>query len=513
MILGRLHRGAAALLLAFAFASAVTAQDASPPPATSVPTAAPPPPRASVTRHKLTLDGRELAYTATVGSLGLADTSSTVKAQITYTAYVADGGDARRPLTIAFNGGPGASSAWLHMGGLGPRRLVVPDDGGAPTPPIALADNAETWLAFTDLVFFDPVGTGFSVPAQVDGKPVPTREFWGVAEDVDWAARFVRQYLNRNNRWGSPLFLAGESYGGFRAGRLSQRLQEDFAVPLTGIVMISPFLERELTFTDGRLFPLGQAVLLPSYAAVAWHHGRLPAVGRGEAARDAFLGEVEFFALTDFLATMSLGRRASEAQRDGVYQRLAEVTGMPLDALRRSDGRIRREIFIKEGIPGRVLGRYDASVTLADSDPHAPRTDDPDPSAVPFAAALAAATNMQLRETLKVDRIPSYVVMNGNANREWNWRGGQGSVGQLRQGMIANPALKVLIVHGRFDLVTPYFSSTYVAQQISLPPEQRANLELALLDGGHMMYFHAAERVRLTRLAAEFYARALPARP
>src|SRR5262245_1169033 len=512
-------RGVLALLLAVVLASAAPAQDA-PPPATSVPVpqAAPatppaPPPRATVTRHKLTIDGRELSYTAMVGVIPLAEAGGTIKANVTYIAYTAEGGDARRPLTVAFNGGPGASSAWLHMGGLGPRRLMAPEDGSIPTPPYAITENAETWLAFTDLVFFDPVGTGWSVPAQIDGKPVPTSEFWGVSEDADWAARFVRAYLNRSARWGSPVFLVGESYGGFRAARMAQRLLENYTVPLTGIVMVSPFFERELSFNDARLYPLSIAVALPSYAAVAWLHGRLPGVGKSEAERDRFLAEVEDFALTGYLSTLSLGRRASEEQRAAVFQRVAEVTGLPVETVQQHEGRISRWTFMKQGVPGRVLGRYDASVSLPDADPGAATNPDPDPAEVPFSSALAAAVNVQLRETLKVERPGAYVVMNFIANRDWSFRDGAGSVAQLRRGMIANPALKVLIVHGRFDLATPYFASTYVAQQIALPQEQRANLELALLDGGHMMYFHAAERVRLARLAAEFYARAAARTP
>ena len=481
-------------------------------PAASPEAAAPAPPRPIVTRHKLALGERTLDYTASVGTLWLADTSNTVKANITYTAYVADGVEpARRPLTIAFNGGPGSSSAWLHVGGIGPRRIVLPEDGTAPPPPPALVDNAESWLAFTDLVFFDPVGTGWSVPAQVDGKPVPTREFWGVTEDVDWAARFIRQYLNRANRWSSPLFLAGESYGGLRAARLAQRLPVDFAVPVAGIVMISPFLERDLVWADRSLYPLGSALTLPSFAATAWHHGRLPGIGRDEAARDAFLAGVEAFALTDYLSTLSRGSAAPEAERDSVFARVAAATGLPLDAVRRFDGRIPREGFIKDGLPGRVMGRYDASITMPDPDPGAPRSNDPDPSLTPFGAALSAAVNVQLRETLKVERGASYVLTSGAAERGWEWRGNGGSVAQLRQGLIANPSLRVLMVHGRFDLVTPYFATAYVARQLRLPPELARNVELALLDGGHMMYFHPAERIALARRAAAFYAR--PAHP
>ncbi len=466
-------------------------------------------PRAQVTRHRLTAGGESFDYTARVAMIGLGEGGGVIKANIWSTSYLRDGvQQGKRPVTFVFNGGPGASSAYLHMGGIGPRRLVTPDDGSIPAVPPSVADNAESWLSFTDLVFFDPVGTGWSVPAQVEGKPVATSEFWGVTQDVAWTARFIRQWLNQNNRWSSPIFIAGESYGGFRAARLAAFLPQQFAVPLAGVIMISPFLEGALSRGDDRLHPLNAALRLPSFAATAWHHDRLPGVGRSAAARDAFLGEVENFALTAYLSTLALGHAADPLRQEAIALRVAEITGLPPATVRRHGSRISREIFVKEGLPGRVLGRYDSAVTLPDTDPGAAQAEDPDPSTAPFGAALGAAINIQLRETLKLDRAASYVLLNGEANRRWDWQPGNGSVAQLRAGMIANPGLRVLIVHGRFDLVTPYFVSSFVAQQLNLPAELRANLTLALTDGGHMMYFHASERWRLTELAAGFYAQA-----
>lgn len=271
--------------------------------------------------------------------------------------------------------------------------------------------------------------------------------------------------------------------------------------------MISPYLEAGLSRGDERLNPMSAALRLPTLAATAWHHDRTAGVDRTEAARDAFLAEVERFAMSDYLPTLALGTAADPSARERVFTRVAAVTGLPLERVRRSEGRIDRELFVKEGLPGHVLGRYDAAVALPDAAPGEARAGDPDPSATLFGAALAAAVNVQLRETLRAQREPPYVLFNGEANRRWDWKRDNGSAAQLRAGMIANPALKVLIAHGRFDLVTPYFVSTHVARQLALPEAQRANIELALLDGGHMMYFHRASRERLSETARGFYAR------
>ncbi len=462
--------------------------------------------RTEPTRHRMSAGAESFDYSARVTMTGLGDVDGVTKANIWSIAYTRDGVEpGKRPVTFVFNGGPGASSAYLHMGGIGPRRLITPDDGSVPTLPPRVGDNAQSWLAFTDLVFFDPVGTGWSTPALVDGKPVATSEFWGVTQDVAWTARFIRQWLNRNGRWSSPIVIAGESYGGFRAARLASSLPQQFAVPLAGVIMISPYLEAALTRGDDRLLPLNAALRLPSFAATAWHHDRLPGIGRSIAARDAFLGEVENFALTAYLSTMALGHAADPLRQEAIMLRVAEITGLSPEIVRRHAGRISREVFVKEGLPGRVLGRYDAAVTLPDPDPGAGQAEDADPSSTLFGAALAAAVNIQLRETLKVERTASYVLLNGDANRRWDWQPGNGSVAQLRAGMVANPALRVLIVHGRFDLVTPYFVSSYIAQQLNLPTSLRANLALALTDGGHMMYFHASESIRLAALAADFF--------
>lgn len=473
-------------------------------------------PAPAVTRHQITLaDGSTLAYTATVGQLGLADANNVVKGQFHYIAYTLDGAEpANRPITFAFNGGPGASSAYLHLGALGPKLLVVNDDATVPPPPASLAANPLTWLAFTDLIFIDPVGTGFSHLAEVDGKPVPTSEFWSVGPDVAWIARFVRQYLNRQQRWASPLFLVGESYGGFRVARLVEVLPTRYFVPVTGAILVSPVIDFDLQRRSDAIVPLSAVMRLPPMAATAWRHGRVAGASTDAAARDRFLAQVERFALTELLPALAQGSALPEAERQAIYAREAAMVGLPAARVTALKGRIPREAFIKEVLAdsAEVVGRYDAAMTAPDPDPGDRFLEDPDPSWRGQATALSSAINQYLRGDLKVTLTRSYIVINGEVESHWNWRGEEkglpslpGASGGLRAGLLQNPALKLLIVHGRYDLVTPYFSSVYIARQLTLPEATRTNLRVELFEGGHMMYFHREERERLATMARDFY--------
>lgn len=475
-----------------------------------------PTPGPAVTRHQVALaDGTTLAYTATVGQLGLADSNNVVKGQFHYIAYTLDGAEAaKRPITFAFNGGPGASSAYLHLGALGPKMLVVNDDATVPPPPATLAANPLTWLAFTDLIFIDPVGTGFSHVAEVDGKPVPTSEFWSVGPDVAWIARFVRQYLNRHQRWASPLFLVGESYGGFRVARLVEVLPTRYFVPVVGAILVSPVIDFDLQRRSDAIVPLSAVMRLPPMAATAWRHGRVAGASADAAARDRFLAEVERFALAELLPALAQGSALPESQRQAIYAREAAMVGLPAARVAALKGRIPREAFIKEVLAdsAEVVGRYDAGMTAPDPDPGDRFLEDPDPSWRGQVMALSSAMNQYLRGDLKVTTTRSYTVINGEVESHWNWRGEEkglpglpGASGGLRAGLLQNPALKLLIVHGRYDLVTPYFSSVYIARQLTLPEATRANLRVELFEGGHMMYFHREERERLAAMARDFY--------
>ncbi|MBI3710074.1 MAG: peptidase S10, partial [Proteobacteria bacterium] len=397
-----------------------------------------PPP--AITRHSIEIGGKTLAYTATVGMIPLADQSDVVKARMYYTSYVLDGADKQtRPVTFAFNGGPGSASAYLHLGGLGPKAVVAGDDGAIVVPLPQLAANPLTWLVFTDLVFIDPIGTGFSRPAMVEGKPVPNKEFWGVGEDVTWTARFMRQYLNRAQRWSSPKYVAGESYGGFRAARLAETAQTQFGVALNGVIMISPIIEYS-TSRYSRYAFLPAVLQLPTFAAVAWYHGKIDGATADPAARDRLLAEVEAYSVSDALTALAQGDGLPLAQRDALYDKLARYTGLSIDAVRRFNGRIWRDLYVKELLAksGRVLGIYDASVTMEDPDPASPFFRDADPTSQRLTAPLLTALNAYLRDELKVTTNSSYILSNSQANNGWEWGRGRsdGSADALRAGMI-----------------------------------------------------------------------------
>jgi carboxypeptidase C (cathepsin A) len=486
------------------------------PPSTPAAGGPPPsPPRlpSFVTRGTVTIDGAAVPYIATVGTLAVADEAGVIKARFVYTMYAKEGGSGDRPLTFAFNGGPGASSAYLHLGALGPQRADI-DFSGPTAAPVRMVPNPHSWLAFTDLVMFDPIGTGLSRPAQIDGKPVPNSDFWGVEQDVNWTARFIRQVLTRHQRWSSPKFLAGESYGGLRAARLADALPSRYGIQLTGIVFVSPAIEFGLAFGDDRLEIWPAVLRLPTYAAVALHHGKVPNVGSGPAARDQFLAGVEKFGLAEMLPALAQGSALPAERREALYARVASFTGIPVDLVRRAEGRVTLEIFIKEVLrgDGRVIGRYDGTVAIADANPASPYFNDADPTSQGIAAPLLTAMNAYLQNDLKVVDERPYILMNVATNSQWDHRvpgrGGRslGGTASLRAGMIANPMLKVLVVHGRHDLVTPYFTTAYPLGQMQLEPATRRNISVRLYDGGHMMYLYKAEREALYRDVSGFYA-------
>lgn len=508
---------ATVVAVALAAANVLHAQEATPSAAED--TLPPASGRNAVTRHTIDIQGTPLRYTATVASLGIADETGTVKARFVYTSYVKDDGGPARPLTFAFNGGPGAASVYLHLGALGPHRLVLKDDGTVLPPPAQTAPNPHSWLAFTDLVFVDPVGTGRSRPAQVDGKPVPHSDFWGVEADVNWTARFVRQYVSQTKRWSAPKFLVGESYGGFRAARLAQVLPQSYGLELSGVLLVSPVIDFGLSSGSDRVMLWPAVLRLPTFAAVAWHHGRVGMPPRDAAQRDNLLAEVEAFALAEMLPALAQGPALAPERREALYARVAGYIGLPVDLVRRADGRVGRELFLREVLreEGRVVGRYDASLAMPDPDPAAPSFSEADPSSQHFTAPLLTAMNAYLETELKVTDTRPYVMFNRAANSQWNWRAGQGpaavgAAAALRSGMIASPALRVHIAHGRFDLIAPYFASTYILSQLHADPALRRNITMRLYDGGHMMYFHRSEREALWRDAAAFYAEALQKR-
>jgi len=462
-------------------------------------------PNAAVqTRHAVVFEGTPLAYTATAGTLRVRLDKADAEADLFYVGYQKDGQDvATRPITFVFNGGPGSGAAWLHMGALGPRRLALHDDGVIPEPPARLIDNAQTWLRFTDLVFVDPVGTGFSraVASGESSAREVGRRFWGVKSDLRSLAEFIRLYLARNDRWASPKYLAGESYGGFRAAALVELLPVQAGVELSGAILISPVIEYTLNLGSDYLNLMPWVTFVPSYAAAAFHHGRY----RGES-RDLqqIALDAEAFSRGEFLLALASGAPRSSAEVSRVFTRLAAITGLDVGDVQRHRGRIPAEVFAKRLLEdrGRVVGLYDAAVSAPDPDPFSLTYPTRDPSMDPLIAPIVSSFSAYVRDELGYRTDLQYELLNADVSHAWNWTEGGLSdlpgVGQrLRSALALNPKLKVLVTHGYFDLATPYFASKYVIERLELDEAISPNLRLSVYAGGHMFYTRASAREQM----------------
>jgi carboxypeptidase C (cathepsin A) len=442
-------------------------------------------PKDSTTRHTLALPGRSLDFTATAGSIRLFDDKGEPQADIAYTAYRLDGADARtRPVTFLFNGGPGAASAWLQFGAAGPWRLAINAEAVTSSASPDLLPNAETWLDFTDLVFIDPVGTGYS--RFVASGEEARKRLYSVDGDVGAIALTIRRWLERSDRLLSPKFVAGESYGGIRGPKIVRNLQVDQGVGVRGLILVSPVLDfRE--FTGSSL--LQYVWSLPSMAAVARQT-------RGAVTR-ADLADVESYARGEFLADLIRGS-ADAAATTRLADRVAALTGIDQAVSRKLAGRFAVAEFRREfdRRNGRVTGRYDASVSGFDPYPDSSFFHFGDPSGEPLAAPLtSAAVDLTTR---KLDWRPdgSYRLFNGAVERAWDFGRGINppeSISQLRQILALDPKLKVLVAHGLFDLATPYFGSKILLDQLPAyaSPER---VRLVVYPGGHMFYSRDGSR-------------------
>ncbi|MGH6901648.1 MAG: S10 family peptidase, partial [Geminicoccaceae bacterium] len=457
-------------------------------------------PELSTTRHEIEIGGRRIGYTATAGTLPLGQDPERPDAHLFYVAYAADLAEAEtRPVAFVLNGGPGASAAYLHLGALGPRRVAF-EDGAAPPAPPGIVPNPDTWLTFTDLVFIDPVETGFSRTVTDEGEE-DGRRFLGTQPDLDALAAFIRLWLSRNERWTSPKFLVGESYGGFRVAALADLLAERQGIQVNGAVLISPVIEFSLH--DGDDYTLLPWVLrVPSFVAVAHRHGKGSLAGRASGDLEGLLDEVEVFSLAELLPGLARGDALPAPAAEALYRRLAAMVGLPPELVRRHAGRIPRGVFAKELLRAdrRVVSLYDGSLTAIDPEPGESSARG-DARLTRITATLAAAINDYLRRDLDYQTDRPYRVLNREVSRRWKWRGdGQGFIGaadELEAVLSREPTFRVLIVHGAYDLVTPYFTSVYVARQMRLDPEVRDAVRVEVYQGGHMFYTHDAARARL----------------
>jgi len=447
----------------------------------------------AVTEHSIDTSHGKLAYTATAGTLAFYDQSGEQSAAVFYTAYVAKSGTVNRPLTFVFNGGPGAASAFLHLGLVGPRILDFGSDPHDATRAV-LRDNRDTWLAFTDLVLIDPIGTGWSRAVKSEGgKP-----FWSVRSDADAMAKAIALYVAKNNRAGSPKYLFGESYGGFRAAKTARALQRDQGITINGIVMLSPLLEGWLTFGDDGS-ALHAALQLPSLAAAE--------LERRHAFTTEALAAAETFAMTEYLTTLAGAAPKGDAGR-AFYIRVAQMTGLPLDAVTQSRGFAARAYVknLRAG-EGKIVSRYDAAFAVDDPYPESRSSRGPDPILDTVTRAYGGAMATYARNELGFKTEITYTLLAGDVTNHWDWQGGRGQASaedDLRVLLAFGPSFRLLIAHGYSDMITPYAMTRYVLDHMPVfdPP---GRVQLRLYRGGHMLYLDPESRKAFSTDAAAFF--------
>ena len=457
-----------------------------------------------VTSHQLELDGATLAYTATAGKMPLKDEKDKIVAQIFYTAYTLETGAeaGARPLIFVFNGGPGSASIWLHMGALGPRRVDMGAEGFMPPPPYRLIDNAHTWLDLGDLVFIDPVGTGFSRA----GDPDDNKKYWGLEADLEAVGEFIRLYLTRNQRWTSPLYLAGESYGTTRAAGLAGLLI-DRGIAFSGIVLISTIMNFQTTrFTKANDLPF--VLFLPSFCATSHYHGKLDEDLQSRDLRE-LVAEVSAWADSEYTMALAQGDRLDEARREAIAEQLARYTGLSKRFILGADLRINIMSYCKELLRDekRAVGRLDSRFVgiMASAEG---QTFDFDPSMYAISPPYTAVFNQYLRGTLGYQTDLKYEIMNREVIQHWQYEGGRfpDTSEGLRAAFAKNPFMRVLVAQGYYDLATPFHAAYYSLAHMGLDASLRDNVVIEEYEAGHMMYLHVASLAKLKADAARFIA-------
>ena len=460
----------------------------------------------------IVLNGRTLKYKAVAAFVpvtagGLDDKRGEPEAAVFTTSYFLEDADAReRPVCFVFNGGPGSSSIWLHLGALGPKRVAIREDGGMPSPPYAVTDNPDSWFEHFDLVFIDPPHTGYSVTASEDAR----KKMLSVDGDVDALAECIRVWLGRHRRWSSPLYVAGESYGTTRGAALADKLQT-LGVALSGLVLVSCAMDlQSIVFAPRNDLPY--ALFLPAFACVAQYHGKLsgslaetPAVAR-EAA--------ESFVVEDYIAALHAGARLSGAARRKVVRRIAELTGLAASLVEEKNLRVSDQTFFFELLRDRglIVGRLEARVTGPMA---ASRTRDWefDPGIEAIAAPYTMAAHAYMSEQLGVDIHERYEVLSMDAHKQWNWNRGEekgnaftSTSPDLSRALRRNPHLKVLVASGHYDLGTPYSATDWSLAQLDVPPELLTRVQHHYYDAGHMMYTRETDMRKLKRDLAAWLA-------
>ena len=460
--------------------------------------------KAVQTKHTIKLGGQEIKYTATAGTILLKLEDGTPKASVFYIAYTKDdvSDAAKRPLTFAFNGGPGSASLWLHLGAFGPRRVEMGDAGALLPPPYKLVDNESSLLDVTDLVFIDPVSTGYS-------RPVPgenANQYHGIQQDVESVGDFIRLYATRNKRWTSPKFLAGESYGTTRAAGLSGYLQQRYGMYLNGIILISSILNFQTAeFDTGNDLPY--ILYLPTYTAIAWYHKKLPAELQGGSLQKA-VEESRNFAAHEYTDVLMSGDNLPAARRKEIAAKLSRLTGLSAEYVERSNLRIEIQRFDKELLRDqrRTVGRLDGRFTGIDEDAAGARPDY-DPSLAAIVGPYTATFHDYVRSDLKFESDLFYEYLTGRV-RPWSYEPYENryvNVAEtLRSAMTQNPFLHVFVGKGYYDLATPFYAAEYTFDHLSLDDSLRPHLSGGYYEAGHMMYVHLPSLAKLKKDLAEF---------
>lgn len=458
-------------------------------------------------KQSVMIGGKQVAYEVTAGHLTLVKEDGAPNAKVFFIAYTKSGVTdvAKRPVTISFNGGPGSSSVWLHLGVLGPRRVAMNDDGSTLPPPYKLVDNDYSWLDMTDLVFVDPVSTGYSrANDEKDAK-----QFHGYKQDIESVGEFIRRWITDNKRWSSPKFLIGESYGTTRASGLSEHLQHRYGMYLNGVILVSAVLNfQTIDFTEGNDLPF--ATFLPTYSATAWYHKRLPADMQAKTLEQV-VAESRLFAMGDYTLALTKGERLTPAERQATIERIARFTGLSPDYIDKAElrpviFRYCQELLRDKGL---VVGRFDSRYTGTVSD-RLGESMERDPSHHPtIAGCFSTCINDYLTREIGVNTTLPYEVLTG---RVWPWDFSNATneylnvAPRLRGAIQMNPSLRVWVLNGYYDLATPVYGTEYTFDHLGLPESLRSNISMTYYPAGHMMYLLKQSLMQMKTDATTFYA-------
>lgn len=467
----------------------------------------------SVTDHTIRIGGETIPYKATAGTILLKNDDGEPTGLMFYVAYTrSDAKDmTRRPVAFFYNGGPGSSTIWLHMGAYGPKRVVTSDASATPPAPYKLVDNEDSLLDVTDEVFIDAMGTGFS---HAVGK-AHNKDFWGVDQDMRAFGQFINNYVTENNRWNSPKFLIGESYGTFRSAVVGNYVQSHYGMDLNGIVLMSSVLDLgTISFYPGE--DLAYVLYVPSYAATACYHKILQGC---PANLDSIVDQSRQFASTEYADALLKGDKISESDKEAVAKKLAQFTGLSEDYILKANLRVSLPQFMAELQRSRGLttGRLDSRFSGPADDPLAEYASY-DPQSTALSGAYTAAFNDYIRQDLNYGKDMTYLVSANFAGASWDWKHGGGGFGfpgspnvepDLVEAMISNPHLHVEVENGIYDLATPFYETEYTMDHLDLPPGLRSHITLKYYDAGHMMYVYDAAHAKLKANVAAFIDNAL----